>query len=1415
MRKIINFLSIAAVSLALVSCIKENPWGKDAPQNKNGETEVLLRLRTPGGFSSPASRGLTFAQENQVDNVYVLVFNSDHSALLDIQKADRVEFSTSDPDSGVSGTGDFSVTLPQTMGTSTVNLVTLANAESTLIGTIGTDGTGGDSHPGTSIGSSYATVMPLIHASIAGKMFAAGGVIPMWGETGQVQITPGSSQSIQLVRSVARIDVGVGIPSRESTPTSDEWTWNGKQTDGTTIGFILEEVYLMRPNDLFAVAPAPAKRTGNIATAPTIPTGITPFTAAASETLFAFTDPGDFAYGGSGLGGWTARRIYAPEAWVIDPSGQGGSGTSMDEAHEQRMAIVVGGRYVAGSNTTTYYRLDFAKDGNLLDVLRNHLYQFNIVKVSGDGYADPQTAYRSKAMNMTADILDWEDGELDNMYFDGTNYFHISDQEVIFSPFGGETHTVTIRTNVPDFSLTMGDMVLRPGVSHTSADGYFDYSLSAASGSTYLLTVESLRPNITAGQAAPRVAVWNIAANRLKATFTVRQQHTRLYVSIVNGASTVVAPEGVTGNNSIPIDIVSLVPVDVVVSYSAASSGWLAGATSITTPESENGLYRAHLMLTVPPFRLVTDGMNDRSATVEITPRGETPIRYTITQRAPFIILNRTSITVHRSDEPVMLDYLIDVLTNLPHEDIALTPNDGTNGEGWQRITVGEPLTPIDDMFNDRFQRFGIRVDLSSDFASLPTGAFNRSFTVSPPAGKYGDLAAVTTVVSVPSSEDVFNFWWHRSAYPSGALWQWEVPTRYDDAGINYVFPWNTAQIEFDVVTNMQNLALDEAVSTLMGGSVSEADVSFPDGGNTVQPYNFTLNNPNYNSVASYTLAFTALKSGDPQAMDMRFQRGIQVWSGLSDGTSSAVFGYTGGESNHTITNNLEWSVASSPAAAWLTVKVGEGSFTATPVVRNDRFVAPVAELNYSSNTHLVKSTPVAFSIAAETTLNPAWAPSQSTTVQFRSTDRSAVQNNITITRYAPVLEFAGTSLPSSSTPPLLPVPTAIPVNGGTYTVTSNTNLQGWSVRAYSGSGNTGAVLGTWPFGSTPLISATAAPASHNVSIVIAQNTTGEPQTMTFYLTSTEFPETTNEILIGTWTQEGLAPVVSGEGDILYFDRTGNAVLQVGQWGDQITNVNQMLFFKFGSVIGFTVTESVNAAWSTASPIFWNPSTLSTSSFGASYGTVPHAGNSGSAINLGFNVSLDSYHTLANVRAGFGDPCRLVGMTPAQIAGFNSDAELYAAEQGWRLPTARENIDFVGSGPQAEGTGAQSATSWNTWYPGITDVTAPQLSSIPAARRSGGWSNSNLGVAHFPIHIDGAPLGAGDEPAHRLPAAARRMPTGTGNVGSRGAEGYYWSSTARNGTNGFALFFNTGNVGPVFDYSYAASHSVRCVRATP
>lgn len=227
--------------------------------------------------------------------------------------------------------------------------------------------------------------------------FGSGSPFPMFGLVdGGKSIKIDANQvyeGIELLRAVARVDIGVGTKALES----DTW-------DKGSIPFTMKEVQIWKAGQKYTCLPANTAYTVNgtsgkiTMTKPTLTT----------DNLLATK-----TYGPEYIIDQTycAGKIYLPEAEVW-----AGGASMYDQNHTNRLALIVGG-YYKGSTRETYYRMDFAQgtppSQTLLNVLRNNVYQFTISNVKDAGYDTPQEAYSSLPQNLdftTATIDDWKTG---------------------------------------------------------------------------------------------------------------------------------------------------------------------------------------------------------------------------------------------------------------------------------------------------------------------------------------------------------------------------------------------------------------------------------------------------------------------------------------------------------------------------------------------------------------------------------------------------------------------------------------------------------------------------------------------------------------------------------------------------------------------------------------------------------------------------------------------------------------------------------------------------------------------------------------------------------------------------------------------------------------------------------------------
>jgi hypothetical protein len=170
-----------------------------------------------------------------------------------------------------------------------------------------------------------------------------------------------------------------------------------------------------------------------------------------------------------------------------------------------------------------------------------------------------------------------------------------------------------------------------------------------------------------------------------------------------------------------------------------------------------------------------------------------------------------------------------------------------------------------------------------------------------------------------------------------------------------------------------------------------------------------------------------------------------------------------------------------------------------------------------------------------------------------------------------------------------------------------------------------------------------------------------------------------------------------------------------------------------------------------------------------------------------------------------------------------SGASLAANTSPWRLPTAKESVNFVGG----VASGTPQETSWLRWTPYDEGVhyesrqyTLPSPPSDPSNLDYGGKHDyfnrtdhaGNVGdpyTGSFPVVANRKDAAF----SQVLPAAGRRQ-YGDGRADFVGKAGFYWSSTARSANSGYGLNFGQDCVELPGSSLASSGNPVRCVEIT-
>ena len=336
--------------------------------------------------------------------------------------------------------------------------------------------------------------------------------IPMWGEHKQpFAIKNNTSINIIMHRALARVDVGALFKFNNPNPITGQ-EYDGRDTDKESVwgldNFKIKEIRVYRTVNKGFIASSADKMVANEVVTPNIPASAK--YNSNSGTRFGdlySADKNPLVYTLSAASDSYIREIYIPESFmpavsvvVFDGSSFGGSSDASQFANPEPDAgqsggssvdlldlnlsdgssfagspyadpfvnlsyaaatvpcIVIGG-YYGEDNTTniTYYRADFAtySNGKILAyrfLLRNHRYVFDIRRVGGPGYNEPEQALNAVTSDMVFDIKEWNEQSF-NYQVRGNYFCSIDTREVTLDarPAEGEaaaSGTISYRTNL-------------------------------------------------------------------------------------------------------------------------------------------------------------------------------------------------------------------------------------------------------------------------------------------------------------------------------------------------------------------------------------------------------------------------------------------------------------------------------------------------------------------------------------------------------------------------------------------------------------------------------------------------------------------------------------------------------------------------------------------------------------------------------------------------------------------------------------------------------------------------------------------------------------------------------------------------------------------------------------------------------
>ena len=420
----IQLISGLLLALLTAGCVADRNVSDCITEGE--EVELEFALQVPALETS--LRQLDANQEKQIKSIQVLVFNTDgindEAQETFAYEAPVRNFETSTAD------GYTRIRCKLTSTAKPMRVVCIANAN------INTQGFANKTK-GVILNEDVMKELFTEKWATDGSKF-----IPMWGESDKQAVSRDTKFNdctasndkgvIHLVRALARIDVGCSFD--ETEPADDKAKGN---TD-----FKIKSVRVYRyAQSMYVTGTQALTFRMDGATRdplPHTPEGMKP--ADDNNPLIFTAETEEDAKG-------YVRNIYIPEISNHD-NGQ-------NKGKDARTCLVIGGSYKGGKET--YYRVDFItrRDGapkdeikEQLDVLRNHRYRFNITKVAGPGTETEEEALKTEPVNLSCDVVVWDEGKVDKIVYDGQYYLSVSKDKFHFGK-DATSENYTIRTNWP------------------------------------------------------------------------------------------------------------------------------------------------------------------------------------------------------------------------------------------------------------------------------------------------------------------------------------------------------------------------------------------------------------------------------------------------------------------------------------------------------------------------------------------------------------------------------------------------------------------------------------------------------------------------------------------------------------------------------------------------------------------------------------------------------------------------------------------------------------------------------------------------------------------------------------------------------------------------------------------------------
>lgn len=380
--------------------------------------------------------------------------------------------------------------------------------------------------------------------------------LPMWGELDGIKVShtlaaKGANavqtipETIKMLRSVARIDVGLNLSGTPFEETSSPLTgpvFDAKQGKNIEATYKIKSIRVFNASDKGQVAPLDASYNagdGKV-TALSLPEGVK-----AATTIPTFT-PTPTEETGSLL-----REIYLPETDNPKPDETSSDKKTLPEDDEQHLArpyLIIELTNDKESGKSHFFRLDFLKYSekvtgdesveeqtdakvtySYLPLLRNFRYKINITKIGGPGFDTIEDAQKGSAADIQYNVFVISEDDLGEVMYDGKYTLSVTEKEFSVGKYGSQPVYKAQTTWPGGWEIEVPKKI--PGTSDdnplydkdsTDKAEWIDFTTLKGDADVVSPVIQTILPNNTP---APRTGYFYVKAGRMRWLITVHQSN--------------------------------------------------------------------------------------------------------------------------------------------------------------------------------------------------------------------------------------------------------------------------------------------------------------------------------------------------------------------------------------------------------------------------------------------------------------------------------------------------------------------------------------------------------------------------------------------------------------------------------------------------------------------------------------------------------------------------------------------------------------------------------------------------------------------------------------------------------------------------------------------------------------------------